>query len=41
MEWKSDIHMLSVNGEGQEDLTVKVWAKLDSPVLSYGYLKFY
>ena len=23
-EWKSDIHMISVNGEDQEDITVKV-----------------
>ena len=40
VEWKSDIHMLSVNGEDQEDLTVKIWAKLDNPFLSYGFLKF-
>ena len=39
-EWKSDNHMISVNGEDQEDLTVKVWANLDNPFLSYGFLKF-
>ena len=31
VECSSDIHMLSVNREGQEDLTVKIWAKLDNP----------
>ena len=36
-EWKSDIHMISVNGKDQEDLTVKVWANLDNPFLSYGF----
>ena len=40
VECNSDIHMLSVSGEDQEDLTVKVWAKLDYPFLSYGFLKF-
>ena len=25
--------MISVNREGQEDLTVKIWAKLDNPFL--------
>ena len=39
-EWKSDMHMISVNGEDLEDLTVKVWANLDNPFLSYGFLKF-
>ena len=39
-EWKSDIHMISVNGEDQEDFTVKVWANLDNPFFSYGFLKF-
>ena len=38
-EWKSDINMISVNGEDQEDLTVKVWANFDNPFLSYGFLK--
>ena len=39
-EWNSDIHMISVNGEDQQDLTVKVWANLDNPFSSYGFLKF-
>ena len=39
-ETHADIHMLSVNREGQEDLTVKVWAKLDKPFLTYECLKF-
>ena len=26
-----DIHMLSGNGEDQEDITVKILAKVDSP----------
>ena len=40
-EWNSDIHMISVNGEDQEDLTVEVWANLDNPFLSHGFLKYY
>ena len=40
VECNPDIHVLSVNGGDQEDLTVKVWAKLDNPFLSYGFLKF-
>ena len=40
VQWNSDIHMLSVHGEDQKDLTVKIWAKLDNPFLSYGFLKF-
>ena len=33
VECNSDIHMLSVNREGQEDLTVNILAKLDKPFL--------
>ena len=32
--------MISVNGEEQQDLTVKVWANLDNPFSSYVFLKF-
>ena len=39
-EWKSDIHLISVNGEDQEDLTVKVWENFDNPFFSYGFVKF-
>ena len=39
-EWNSDIHMISLNGEDQEDLPGKVQANLDNPFLSYGFLKF-
>ena len=39
-EQKSDNLMISVSGEDQEDLTVKVWANLDNQFLSYGFLKF-
>ena len=31
LEWNSDIYMLSVNGEDQEDVLVTVCAKLDKP----------
>ena len=35
VEWNSDIHILTVNGKDQEDLKVKVWAKLDTPFFSF------
>ena len=31
VECNPDIHILSMNREGQENLTVKIWAKLDNP----------
>ena len=39
-EWNSDIHMISVNGEDHQDLTVKVWANSDNSFSSYVFLKF-
>ena len=33
VEWNPDIHMLSGNGDDQEDITVKIWAKLDNRFL--------
>ena len=38
--WNSDIHMISVNGEDYEDLTIHVLrANLNNPFLSYGFVK--
>ena len=31
VQWNPDIHMPSGNGEDEEDITVKIWAKLDNP----------
>ena len=38
-EWKSDIHMISMNGEDHKDSTVKIWADLDNLFLSYGFFE--
>ena len=38
-ERESDINVLSVNAEDQERLN-KVWANLDNPFKSNGFLKF-